>query len=93
MEPAKTTGQMTAGLMVIGLLHAHDNSPALQTRTALQHVLTNLVTGHITWQNSDRIPQAHAGAVLTERLNTRTAAALHGQVQRCVAFGILGRSY
>jgi hypothetical protein len=49
------------------------------------------MTGHITWQNSDRIPQAHAGAVLGERLDARAAAALHRQVQRRVAFGILGR--
>jgi hypothetical protein len=47
------------------------------------------VTGHVARQDTDRVSQAQAGAVLDQRLHTCAAAAFNRQVQRSVAIDIL----
>ena len=79
-------------LVAVMLRCVQDHRPALRARSVFQHVLSNLVTGHIAGQNPICISQAHAGTILDEGLDTRAAASFHCQVKCGVAISILGVS-
>ena len=69
--------------------YAQNHRSARYARNALHHVLSNLVAGHVAGQDSGHIPQAHAGTLTHEGIDTRAAAALDCQVQSRVAFDVL----